>query len=538
MTDKSNHISNDNACVVKCEHPQLILHPYAKSYFCKYGSFVINGVSYSEFLTISSSTRSSLYDKFVSHYIKPFFKQHKSNPIASFNHESLLLQNHFISSTGELLPMFLLVPCGKCSVCSYSKLNDISARCQLETYTSKCKPLFVTLTYDNEHLPSDGSVSLDDIQKFLKLLRINIQRFFCTFDSNGKQILGNISLRYIYCSEYTPNNHRPHYHLLIWNVPYIPNGLSTYQEDFFRSRLQGYNSHNSDVGLRNFRVNSCLLGTNALCDLGRLNGYDTLKKLIWCSWKKGFIKVEVSRDAGSYVAKYIGKGSQVPPGLKPCFVRWSTRRGLGFDAYDRFFKTILLANPSLTSISFTDPKVGKTSCVVIPKYYRNLLSPSLSVLSKDFRPYFDEFKFVYNCLKYISKNEFFKTCFTPFTDSWNALCSKFMVFDHTLQFSVNPLSSSEKRSLDKYLPTNCFSNFDSFYTLVNGLTSDFNRLSKYLLDYPLDTIKLQDILDYKRFNTIARAEFAQLNQKPLLLYIHKSNLFYQRVDLKTRSLGL
>lgn len=529
---------SEDSCVVKCENPILILHPYAKSYFCKYGNFVINGVPYPEYVTLSSSRRSSLFDDFVRHYVKPFFKKYKTHPEAFFTQDSLLLDNHFISSDGELLPMFLIVPCGKCDVCSYSKLNDISARCQLETYTSKSKPLFVTLTYDNEHLPSDGSVSLSDIQCFLKLLRINIQRFFASYDSNGKLVLPKVSLRYIYSAEYTPHNHRPHYHLLIWNVPYLPNGLSSYQEDFFKSRLEGYSSHNSNTGLRAFRPDSCLLGTDAMCDIGRLNGYDTLKKLIWCSWKKGFIQVQPSRDAGSYVAKYIGKGSIVPNGLKPCFVHWSTRRGLGFDAFDLHFKSLLLKNPSLTSLSFTDSKVGRTVTVQVPKYYRSLLCPSLSVLSQSFKSYFDELRFVYNILKYISRNGVIDFNVQPYHSSWASVCSRFKVFEHTLQFSVNPLNSSHKRSIDRMLPSNIFCDHSRYFVFLNGLLSDFNSLLDKLNSIDLDSYHLKDILDYKVLNDIARKEYALMNSTPLSLYIHKSSLFYSRVDRKSRSLNL
>lgn len=533
-----NKLSNSGSCVVKCENPSIILHPYAKSYFCKYGSFVFNGIPYPEYLTLSSSTRSTLFDGFVRHYVKPFFKQFKQHPERSFTQDSLLLDYHFIASDGELLPMFLIVPCGKCSVCSYTKLNDISARCQLETYTSKSKPLFVTLTYDNEHLPEDGSVSIDDIQKFLKLLRINIQRFFASFDSNGKPIYPRISLRYIYSSEYTPNHKRPHYHLLIWNVPYLPNGLSDYQIRFFKDRLSGYDNNNSNLGLRNFRVDSCLLGSNTMCDLGRLNGYDTLKKLIWCSWKKGFIQVQPSRDAGSYVAKYIGKGCDVPKGLAPCFVHWSTRRGLGYDAYDLYFKSLLMQNPSLTSLTFTDCKVGKTVTVPIPKYYRSLLCPSLSVLASSFKDTFCEFRFVYNCLKYVSHHKFYFGNFSQIKDSFKSVCDKFRVFEYTLEFSVNPLTSIHKRTLDNYIPRNCFCDFRKFYTLCDGLIDDFNSLYERLMSLPLDNVHLQEILDYKRLNTIARVEFAKLNCKPLSLYIHKSNLFYTQVDRKTRCYNL
>lgn len=536
--NRSNVIlTNSGACAVKCEHPNVILHPYAKHYLIKFGMFCYDG----EIINLTHlprSSRSRNYDKLYKSYIVSFFQKYKDNVSSYFIPDTLFDRFHIIGDDGVCYPLFIIVPCGKCSICSYTKLNDISARCALETYTSKCSPLFVTLTYNNESLPEGGNVSLDDIQKFLKLLRINLNRFFATpyYDEKGnlKYRDAKISLRYLYCSEYTPTNKRPHYHLLIWNVPYIPNGLSAYQTNFFTHRLVGYPETCSE-GIRPNRfdryftvASRCPLSSGIQCDLGRINGYDTLKKLIWCSWKKGFIKCEVSRDAGSYVAKYIGKGSQVPKGLHPTFVRWSTRRGLGFSAFDLYFKDLLMQNPSLTQLTFLDPKVGKINKVCIPKYYRTLLSPSLSVVSAPFRKDLEQFAYCYKIIKafrsygYDFQYNVAKSCFTEILD-------KYELFDPLCACTTAPLDPLTKSVIEKYRKLYFIRENSEFYCYISGVQQMFYHYYIVLKQFDIGSLHLQDILDYKVLSQVARVDYARKNKNSLSYFKNKALDYYDRV---------
>lgn len=61
---------------------------------------------------------------------------------------------------------------------------------------------FVTLTYDDEHLPASGSLVKQDVQLFLKRLRKNLDRQF----------------RYFLSGEYGEHKHRPHYHSVLFGV--------------------------------------------------------------------------------------------------------------------------------------------------------------------------------------------------------------------------------------------------------------------------------------------------------------------------------
>ena len=62
------------------------------------------------------------------------------------------------------------------------------------------KSCFITLTYDNENLPPDGSLQIEDYQKFLKRLR-----------KKNK-------FRYFLVGEYGDLNWRPHYHAILYGL--------------------------------------------------------------------------------------------------------------------------------------------------------------------------------------------------------------------------------------------------------------------------------------------------------------------------------
>ncbi|UPW41262.1 replication initiator protein [Sigmofec virus UA08Rod_4686] len=501
---------------VKCLHPTVILHPYAKSYFIRHGKFCYNGELH--VVGHTPSNRIKLFDSFCRYYVKPFFASYKKDA-SCLSYDFLFDNYHFISDDGEFLPMFLLVPCGKCTLCNSTRLNDLSARCALETYTSKCRPLFVTLTYDNEHIPTDGSVSLDDIQKFLKLLRINLNRFFATpyTDENGKILYkdAKISIRYLYSSEYTPNNGRPHYHLLIWNVPYFPNGLSDYQTKFLESRLDGY--PDSVSGSFPKIQSPCLLGSSVGCDLGRIYGYDVLKKIIWCSWKKGFVKSEVCRDSsGRYVAKYLGKGSKVPKGCSPTFVRWSTRRGLGFDAYDKYFKVMLLANPSLTELTFVDPKFGKTTKVCIPKYYKSLLTPSMSVISKPFRFDLESFHSLYSFAKTISRQySYFNMSELKFLHS--NVYKKYELFAPLCGLDL-PYDERKYNVFLNNVVKSCYTVRHYDTKLLSRVYSQIRTLYSKLMSFDLDSFHLHDLMNWKSLHQLSVSQSLSNSSKTLGYY--------------------
>lgn len=102
---------------------------------------------------------------------------------------------------------YIEVPCGKCVICQRNKQREWVFRIQCEETQSKSS-LFITLTYDDKYLPYDNckpTLSKRHCQLFFKQLRKKFK------DSN---------LRYYLVGEYGSHTHRPHYHLILFNLPF------------------------------------------------------------------------------------------------------------------------------------------------------------------------------------------------------------------------------------------------------------------------------------------------------------------------------
>lgn len=95
------------------------------------------------------------------------------------------------------------IPCGQCVACRVTKGQEWSARLLYELDKHKIAT-FLTLTYDDDHIPSDYSINKRDIQLWLKLVRKDLE---------GKKI------KYYLAGEYGENTLRPHYHALIFGLP-------------------------------------------------------------------------------------------------------------------------------------------------------------------------------------------------------------------------------------------------------------------------------------------------------------------------------
>lgn len=91
----------------------------------------------------------------------------------------------------------LRLPCGQCLGCRMANAKAWALRCTLELQRHTTS-VFTTLTYDDKHLPP--TLQKRDLQLFLKKLRRKRKiRFFAS-------------------GEYGEENHRPHYHAIIYGA--------------------------------------------------------------------------------------------------------------------------------------------------------------------------------------------------------------------------------------------------------------------------------------------------------------------------------
>lgn len=172
------------------------------------------------------------------------------------------------------LPMLknsIEIPCGRCLQCKLAKSREWAIRCCLES-TQYQDNWFITLTYDDEHLPKDGKVHKDELQRFMKRLRKEFGQ----------------GIRFFGCGELGSRSRRPHYHLIAFNC--FLNDLYVWSK----------NEHTGDVYYRSPRLEKC--------------------------WKLGNVMVgEVTFASCAYVARYVGKKA----GDDEAFLLMSRRPGIG-----------------------------------------------------------------------------------------------------------------------------------------------------------------------------------------------------------------
>ena len=92
------------------------------------------------------------------------------------------------------------VPCGRCTNCKLERSRQWALRCvnEAQLYNNNC---FITLTYSDKYLPSDYSVSVREMQLFMKRLRKRYDH----------------KIKVLYCGEYGETTLRPHYHGILFN---------------------------------------------------------------------------------------------------------------------------------------------------------------------------------------------------------------------------------------------------------------------------------------------------------------------------------
>lgn len=153
-----------------------------------------------------------------------------------------------------------VVPCGKCFQCLARRRNGWSFRLhhQLNVSQSAC---FMTLTYGkNEEFGEDTPMSKNGLPTLVKK---DLQLFFKRLRKFEKTRNNDNTIKYYAVGEYGTNNHRPHYHAIIFNI----------------------------------------------CDYTLARSHMVAEKI----WKKGFVDIAQSNAATiNYVVGYINQGSWVP----------------------------------------------------------------------------------------------------------------------------------------------------------------------------------------------------------------------------------
>lgn len=278
------------------------------------------------------------------------------------------------------------IPCGKCIGCRLDYSKNWATRCVLEASQWEHN-WFITLTYDEDHLPKwengeycdkngltwidetnewQGYLKPEDMTLFLKRLRKYYKDHFdipATIPDQLKDLpkeelpLEYQGIRFFYCGEYGGAPHplykdrvtgqitysqgfRPHYHVIFFNLPIPLNELQLDKES-------------SKSGKQQFKC-----------------------KFIEDIWGKGRIRIsEVNWQTCAYTARYITKKVTGEPaaahygrmGQTPEFVRMSRMPGIARQYYELHKDEIYNLDEIVMKLTGE-----KSLAIKPPKYYDKL----------------------------------------------------------------------------------------------------------------------------------------------------------------------
>lgn len=116
------------------------------------------------------------------------------------------------------------LPCGRCIGCRLERSRQWAVRLCHEAQMHELNS-FLTLTYNNDCLPSGGTLVVADFQKFMKRLR----------DRLGYPK----DLKVFYCGEYGEKFARPHYHCILFGYDFPDKVLHRVDKDIrlYKSEL-------------------------------------------------------------------------------------------------------------------------------------------------------------------------------------------------------------------------------------------------------------------------------------------------------------
>lgn len=257
-------------------------------------------------------------------------------------------------STGRLITR----PCRRCVGCRLAKSREWAVRCMHEDryefkHGSGVPGSFITLTYNRENLPWDGSISKSVHQKFIRALRDRLRP-------------EGVSIRYYMCGEYGADEYeqyqkmdgsfgrvrigpgRPHYHYLIFGYDFPDKYEWTTHRDhiYYRSPL-----------LEEVWTN----------DQGESLGFSSV----------GRVTPETAAYTARYVLKKIGgeladdhytrivPGREEPVPIEPEFCLMSLKPGIGAKWFEKYGVSDIYDSGDFVVLN------GKKYAT--PKYYDKLL---------------------------------------------------------------------------------------------------------------------------------------------------------------------
>lgn len=195
---------------------------------------------------------------------------------------------YFNNGIANIAKKYQVVPCGRCMTCMNKYSQNWALRLSHEAQLHK-ESCFITLTYNEKHLPKDATLAPKDLRRFINKLRKHIKR---------KENI-DIKIRFFACGEYGDKSNkdltpygRPNYHIAVFG--WFPKDLR-----YFRNTIKQTPLYLSSI----------------------------IEKI----WGNGYVSVgmDMTSKALIYLTKYMTKLQKYNKRNYPPFVRMSNRPGIG-----------------------------------------------------------------------------------------------------------------------------------------------------------------------------------------------------------------
>lgn len=192
------------------------------------------------------------------------------------------------------------MPCSRCASCLANRQRVWAHRIMLEAHQHDDNA-FVTLTYDDDHLPMMDSRPYGGLGELPTLRPVDLQLWL----KRLRKMYAPARFRFFAAGEYGPQSWRPHYHLALFAFPTCRRGRTRRRPGSERAVWLG------------------------CCDVCELVGG---------TWSKGDVDLGVLEpDSARYVAGYVNKKlthrtDRRLLGRDPEFARQSRRPGIGHGA--------------------------------------------------------------------------------------------------------------------------------------------------------------------------------------------------------------
>lgn len=197
---------------------------------------------------------------------------------------------------------------------------------------------FITLTYDDDHLPSSMSLDYVDFQLFMKRLR---KEFSHRDDYDN---LWRLPIRFFMCGEYGEKTKRPHYHACLFGVAFTDRVL-------YKRGGNGISLYTSEVLKRLWPMGHSLIGDVTFESAAYVARY-CVKKITGVGAEAHY--------------RYVNDDGEIFQ-RTPEFTHMSLKPGIGAPWYNRFSEEVYPR----------DEVIVRGKSMKPPKYYDNLLEARL-----------------------------------------------------------------------------------------------------------------------------------------------------------------